>query len=218
MRRRLGERLDRLETAATTLKEQLQEGRTVDDAMPNMAYVAPRSRLKTLPAHGKGRSQGARRRASEGEKTAGGAGKPHSASPASLEGQPAPEAEMDRAAALIQGAAPSAPGGANAADLNAAAALIQGAAPPAPGGANAAELDRAAALIQGAAPPAARGASAAELNAAAALIQGAAASAGEEDPIDRKLRLGHLLSADEVEEQKRRTAREEEAEKADGTS
>ena len=41
---------------------------------------------------------------------------------------------------------------------------------------------------------------------------------GEEDPIERKLRLGHLLSADEVEEQKRRTAREEEAEKADGTS
>ena len=171
MRRRLGERLDRLETAATTLKEQLQEGRAVDDAMPNLPS-APRGRLKTLDAHGKGRSQGARRRASEQEKTAAGAGKPHSASPASLEGQPAPEAEMDRAAALIQGAAPSAPGGANAADLNAAAALIQG----------------------------------------------AAASAGEEDPIDRKLRLGHLLSADEVEEQKRRTAREEEAEKADGTS
>ena len=102
---------------------------------------------------------------------------------------------MDRAAALIQGAAPPAPGGANAADLNAAAALIQGAAPSAPGGANAAELNAAAALIQGAAPP-----------------------AGEEDPIERKLRLGHLLSADEVEEQKRRTAREEEAEKAGGTS
>jgi len=79
-------------------------------------------------------------------------------------------------------------------------------------------MDKAAALIQGAAPSAARGASAAELNAAAALIQGAAPPAGEEDPIDRKLRLGHLLSADEVEEQKRRTAREEEAEKADGTS
>ena len=172
MRRRLGERLDRLETAATTLKEQLQEGRAVDDAMPNLASSAPRGRLKTLDAHGKGRSQGARRRASEEEKTAGGAGKPHSASPASLEGQPAPEAEMDRAAALIQGAA----------------------------------------------PPAARGASAAELNAAAALIQGAAPPAGEEDPIERKLRLGHLLSADEVEEQKRRTAREEEAEKAGGTS
>jgi hypothetical protein len=201
--------------------------------MPNLAYFAPRCRLKMLHAHNKGRSQGARRRASEEEKTAGGAGKPHSASPASLEGQPATEAEMDRAAALIQAAAPSAPGGANAAeleasapgganaaDLNAAAALIQGAAPCAAGGASAAELDRAAALIQSAAPAAARGASAAELEQAAALIQGAApaASAGGEDPTERKLRLGHLLSADEVEEQKRRAAREEEAEKADGTS
>ena len=55
-------RLDRLETAATTLKEQLQEGRTVDDAMPNPASSAPRGRLKTLDAHRKGRSQGARRR------------------------------------------------------------------------------------------------------------------------------------------------------------
>jgi len=118
--------------------------------------------------------------------------------------------EMDRAAALIQAAAPSAPGGANAAELI----------PSAPGGANAADLDKAAALIQSAAPAAARGASAAELDKAAALIQGAApaASAGEEDPTERKLRLGHLLSADEVEEQKRRAAREEEAEKADGTS
>ena len=215
MRRRLGERLDRLETAATTLKEQLQEGRTVDDAMPNPASSAPRGRLKTLDAHRKGRSQGARRRASAEEKTAGGAGKPHSASPASLEGQPAPEAEMDRAAALIQGAAPPALGGANAAGpgngsgphpgrrppargcerRTGRGSLIQGAAPPAPGGANAAELDKAASLIQGAAPP-----------------------AGEEDPIERKLRLGHLLSADEVEEQKRRTVREDEAEKADGTS
>ena len=178
--------------------------------MPNLAYFAPRCRLKMLHAHKKGRSQGARRRASEEEKTAGGAGKPHSASPASLEGQPATEAEMDRAAALIQAAAPSAPGGANAAELI----------PSAPGGANAADLDKAAALIQSAAPAAARGASAAELDKAAALIQGAApaASAGEEDPTERKLRLGHLLSADEVEEQKRRAAREGEAEKADGTS
>ena len=58
MRRRLGERLDRLETAATTLKEQLQEGRAVDDAMPNLASSAPRGRLKTLDAHGKGLTRG----------------------------------------------------------------------------------------------------------------------------------------------------------------
>ena len=157
--------------------------------MPNLAYFAPRCRLKMLHAQKKGRSQGARRRASEEEKTAGGAGKPHSASPASLEGQPATEAEMDRAAALIQAAAPSAPGGANAAeleasapgganaaDLNAAAALIQSAAASALGP-NAADLNAAAALIQGAAASAAVRANAAELEKAAALIQGAAASA-----------------------------------------
>ena len=162
---------ERLETTAKILKEQLQEARTVDDAMHNLAYFAPRCRLKMMYAQKKGRNQGGRRRAPEEDKTAGGAGKPRSTSPASLalaqkaakkvrrrsahpaEGQPAPEGVMDKAAALIQGAAPSAIGPSSA-DLEAAAALIQGVA-------------------------ASAGPSSADLEAAAALIQGAAASAGE---------------------------------------
>ena len=80
--------------------------------------------------------------------------------------------EMDRAAALIQGAAASAAGGANAAELDQAAALIQGVALSA----SEAELDRAATLLQTAAMSA-MGPNAADLNAAAALIQSAAASA-----------------------------------------
>ena len=136
---------ERLETSAKILKEQLQEARTVDDAMHNLAYFAPRCRLKMMYAQKKGRNQGGRRRAPEEDKAAGGAGKPRSTSPASLalaqkaakkvrrrsahpaEGQQAPEGVMDKAAALIQGAAASA-AGPNAADLQAAAALIQGAA------------------------------------------------------------------------------------------
>ena len=80
--------------------------------------------------------------------------------------------EKDRAAALIQGAADSAAGGANAAELDQAAALIQGVALSA----SEAELDRAATLLQTAAMSA-MGPNAADLNAAAALIQSAAASA-----------------------------------------
>ena len=80
--------------------------------------------------------------------------------------------EMDRAAALIQGAAASAAGGANAVELDKAAALSQGGA----GGPSEAELDRAATLLQTAATSA-LGPNAADLNAAAALIQSAAASA-----------------------------------------
>jgi hypothetical protein len=152
---------ERLETTAKILKEQLQEARTVDEAMHNLAYFAPRCRLKMLYAQSaqkKGRNQGGRRRAGEEDKTAGGTGKPRATSPASLalaqkaakkvrqrsaspaEGQPALEGEMDKAAALIQGAAASA--GPSSADLEAAAALIQGAAASA--GPSSADLEAAA--------------------------------------------------------------------------
>ena len=82
-------------------------------------------------------------------------------------------ADLDAAAALIQGAAASA--GPSSADLESAAALIQSAASSADP--SSADLEAAAALIQGAAPSV-LGPSSADLEAAAALIQGAAASVG----------------------------------------
>ena len=136
---------ERVETNAKIFKEQLQEARTVDDAMHSLAYFAPRCRLKMMYAQKQGRNQGGRRSHGQEDKTAGGAGKSRSTSPASLamaqraakkvrrrstsptEGQPVPKGEMDKAAALIQGAAASAVGPSSA-DLQAAAALIQGAA------------------------------------------------------------------------------------------
>ena len=158
---------ERVETNAKIFKEQLQEARTVDDAMHSLAYFAPRCRLKMMYAQKQGRNQGGRRSHGQEDKTAGGAGKSRSTSPASLamaqraakkvrrrsasptEGQPAPNGEMDKAAALIQGAAASAVGPSSA-DLQAAAALIQGAAASAVGPSSA-DLQAAAALIQGAA-------------------------------------------------------------------
>ena len=95
------------------------------------------------------------------------------AGPAAMEGT---AADLEAAAALIQGAAASA--GPNTVDLEAAAALIQGAAASA--GPNTADLEAAAALIQGAAASA--GPSSADLEAAAALLQGAATSADPAGP------------------------------------
>ena len=90
-----------------------------------------------------------------------------------------PSAEaLERAAALLQGAAASTLDGPSSAELEAAAALIQGAAAaaldPNSAGPSAEDLERATGLIQDAAAARPDGPSSSELEAAAALIQGVA--------------------------------------------
>ena len=90
-----------------------------------------------------------------------------------------PSAEaLERAAALLQGAAASTLDGPSSAELEAAAALIQGAAAaaldPSSAGPSAEDLERATGLIQDAAASRPDGPSSSELEAAAALIQGVA--------------------------------------------